>query len=226
MKSKMNIFTPSTPRLDMRGKPAHPSRSKLERDCIVVIGKESTGKSQLIAALTEQTPYSANFRGSTVTCDTYQSEAYTDDTSVGGNLRRRVLTFIDTPGILYRSDSVTTKKALRQLQENDTVLLVVKATDVDRDLAELLPLVADKRGIVVITFWDKVFSTVHTQQIIREWTETSNLSIVTVDARHLTIEQKDYILASLQEPGSFGIMWQNVVIATFCLVARNGFSLR
>ena len=172
----MNIFTPS----------------KLERNCIVVIGKESTGKSQLIASLTGQSAHSANFRGSTVTCDTYQSEAYT---------------FIDTPGILYRSDSVTTKKALRQLQENDTVLLIVKATDVDRDLADLLPLVADKKGIVVITFWDKVFSTFHTQQIIREWTETSNLSIVTVDARHITIEQKNYILASLQEPHPFPAQW-------------------
>ena len=187
----MKVFTPS----------------KLERDCIVVIGNESTGKSQLIASLTGQTAHSANFRGSTVTCDTYQSEAYTDDTSLSGDPTRRALTFIDTPGILYRSDSVTTKKALRQLQENDTVLLVIKATDVDRDLADLLPLVADKRGIVVITFWDKVFSTVHTQQIIREWTETSKLSIVTVDARHLTIEQKNSILASLQEPHPFPAQW-------------------
>lgn len=172
----MNIFTPS----------------KLERDCIVVIGKENTGKSQLISSLTGQTAHSANFRGSTVTCDTYQSEAYT---------------FIDTPGILYRSDSVTTKKALRQLQENDTVLLIVKATDVDRDLADLLPLVADKKGIVMITFWDKVFSTVQTQKVIREWRETSNLSIVMVDARHITTEQKDYILTSLQEPHHFPAQW-------------------
>lgn len=187
----MNIFTPS----------------KLERDCIVVIGKESTGKSQLIASLTGQTPYSANFRGSTVACETYQSEAYTGDTSLSGDPTRRALTFIDTPGILYRSDSVTTKKALRQLQEKDTVLLVVKATDVDRDLADVLPLVADKRGIVAITFWDKVRSTAHNQQVVREWTETSNLSIVTVDARHLKIEQKDYILASLQEPHPFPAQW-------------------
>ncbi len=172
----MNIFTPS----------------RLERDCIVVIGKESTGKSQLIASLTGKSAYSGNFRGSTIACETYQSEAHT---------------FIDTPGILYRSDSVTTKKALRQLQENDTVLLIVKATDVDRDLADLLPLVADKNGIVVITFWDKVFSTVHSQQIIRKWTETSNLSIVTVDVRHLTIEQKNSILASLQEPNPFPVKW-------------------
>ena len=187
----MNIFTPS----------------QLERDCIVVIGKESTGKSQLIASLTGQTAYSANFRGSTVTCDTYQSEAYTDDTSVRGFLRRRVLTFIDTPGILYRSDSITTKKALRQLQENDTVLLIVKATDVDRDLSDLLPLVADKQGVMVITFWDKVSSTDYTRQTIREWRETSNLSIVTVDARHITTEQKNYILASLQEPHPFPAQW-------------------
>jgi Fe2+ transport system protein B len=55
----MNIFTPS----------------KLERDCVVVIGKESTGKSQLIASLTGQSAYSANFRGSTVACETYQSHS-------------------------------------------------------------------------------------------------------------------------------------------------------
>jgi Fe2+ transport system protein B len=93
------------------------------------------------------------------------------------------------------------------LQENDTVLLVVKATDVDRDLADLLPLVAHKRGIVVITFWDKVQSTAHTQQVVREWSETSNLTIVTVDARYLTAEQKNCILASLQEPHPFPSQW-------------------
>ncbi|MEO0014235.1 MAG: hypothetical protein RLZZ535_2624 [Cyanobacteriota bacterium] len=172
----MNIFTPS----------------KIERNCIVVIGKESTGKSQLIASLTGQSAYSANFRGSTVACETYQSEAYT---------------FIDTPGILYRSDSATSRQALRQLQENDTVLLVVKATDVDRDLADLLPLVANKRGIVIVTFWDKMQPTAYTQQVVREWSKTSNLSIVTVDARYLTAEQKDYILASLPEPNPFPSQW-------------------
>ncbi|MEL6496587.1 MAG: GTPase, partial [Cyanobacteria bacterium J06623_7] len=172
----MNIFTPSN----------------LERDCIVVIGKENTGKSQLITSLTGHAAHSANFRGSTIACETYQSKAHN---------------FIDTPGILYRSDSVTTKKALRQLQENDSVLLIVKATDVDRDLADLLPLVTGKRGILVITFWDKVFSTAQTQRVIQEWKETSNLNIVTVDARHITTEQKNSILTSLQKPNSFSAQW-------------------
>ncbi|MGK7886635.1 MAG: nucleoside recognition domain-containing protein [Crocosphaera sp.] len=172
----MNIFTPS----------------KIEGDCVVVIGKENTGKSQLIASLTGKSAYSDNFRGSTIACETYQSEAYT---------------FIDTPGILYRSDTVTTRQALRQLQENDTVLLVVKATDVDRDLADLLPLVADKRGIVVITFWDKLSSTTHNQQVVREWSKTSNLSIVTVDARYLTAEQQNFILDALRQPHLFPREW-------------------
>ncbi|ACB54193.1 putative ferrous iron transport protein [Crocosphaera subtropica ATCC 51142] len=176
LKKKMNIFTPS----------------KIERDCVVVIGKENTGKSQLIASLTGKSAYSDNFRGSTIACETYQSEAYS---------------FIDTPGILYRSDSLTTRQALRQLQENDTVLLVVKATDVDRDLADLLPLVADKRGIVVITFWDKLSSTTHNQQVVREWSQTSNLSIVTVDARYLTAEQQNLIVEALREPHPFLPQW-------------------
>ncbi|MEL6442231.1 MAG: nucleoside recognition domain-containing protein [Cyanobacteria bacterium J06621_8] len=188
----MQIFTPSRRWFYKLNSIQRIPPSRLERDCIVVIGKENTGKSQLIASLTGHISRSSNFRGSTVSCDTYQSEA---------------CTFIDTPGILYRSDSVTTKKALGQLRENDTVLLIVKATDVDQDLADLLPLVADKQGVVVITFWDKVFSTVYTQKVIREWRKTSNLSIVTVDARHTTTEQKNSILASLQKPNPFPAQW-------------------
>jgi len=59
----------------------------------------------------------------------------------------------------------------------------------------------------VITFWDKVQPTADTQQVVKEWSKTSNLSIVTVDARHLSIEQKDHILASLQEPHPFPVQW-------------------
>ncbi|NJR51972.1 MAG: ferrous iron transporter B, partial [Leptolyngbyaceae cyanobacterium CSU_1_3] len=116
-----------------------PLLTPLVQHSTIVIGKENTGKSQLIAALTGCSPYSTNFRGSTIACETYAGDG---------------ATFVDTPGILYRSDTATTRVALEQLQSHDTVLLVVKATHVDEDLADLLPLVAGKRGIVVITFWD------------------------------------------------------------------------
>ncbi len=160
---------------------------------IVIIGKENTGKSQLIAALTGKFAYSSNFRGSTVSCENYAGDG---------------ITFVDTPGILYRSDAATTRIALAQLSSNDTVLLVVKATHIDEDLADLLPLVVGKRGIIVIPFWDKVSPSDFTWQIVKHWERTSNLTIVPVDARNLTPEQRQRILAAIDRPSVFPPQWQ------------------
>lgn len=162
---------------------------------IVVIGKENTGKSQLVASLTGRLPYSMNFRGSTIACDTYVGDG---------------LTCVDTPGILYRSDRVTTQAALAQLKTHDTVLLVIKATHVDEDLVDLWPLVVGKRGIVVITFWDKVSHAGFAQQIVRCWEQTSNLAFIPIDARHLTPEQHHEIRAALQDPTVFSQQWQPI----------------
>jgi Fe2+ transport system protein B len=161
--------------------------------CIVIIGKENTGKSQLIASLTGRSPYSTNFRGSTITCETYAGDG---------------VTFVDTPGILYRSDTATTQIALAQLQTHDMMLLVVKATHVDEDLHDLLPLVVGKQGIVVITFWDKVLPSAPIQQVIRHWEQTSNLTFIPVDARHLSPLQRQEILAAMHEPSTFPSQWQ------------------
>ncbi len=162
---------------------------------IVIIGKESTGKSQLIASLTDRSPYSTNFRGSTVTCEIYVGDG---------------ATFVDTPGILYRSDTATTRVALEQLQTHDTVLLVAKATHVDEDLRDLLPLVAGKQGIVVITFWDKVLPSTFTQQTVHRWEQASNLAFIPVDARHLTAAQQHEILAAMHEPSVFPSQWHPI----------------
>ncbi|WP_416671415.1 nucleoside recognition domain-containing protein [Egbenema bharatensis] len=168
-----------------------PSTASTQRT-IVLIGKESTGKSQLVASLTHRTPYSSNFRGSTVTCETYAGDG---------------ATFVDIPGILYRSDTATTRVALERLQIHDTVLLVVKATHVDEDLTDLLPLVAGKQGIVVITFWDKVLPSTITQQTVQRWEQASNLAFIPVDARHLTATQRQEILAAMHEPSVFPSQW-------------------
>lgn len=162
---------------------------------IVVIGKENTGKSQLVASLTGCLPYSINFRGSTIACDTYVGDG---------------LTVVDTPGILYRSDRVTTQAALAQLKTHDTVLLVIKATHVDEDLADLWPLVEGKRGIVVITFWDKVSQAGFTQQMVQGWKQTSNLAFIPIDARHLTPDQHHKIRVALQDPTVFSPQGQPI----------------
>ncbi|NJK51930.1 MAG: ferrous iron transporter B [Leptolyngbyaceae cyanobacterium SU_3_3] len=172
-----------------------PLHTQPAQSSTVVIGKENTGKSQLIAALTGRSPYSTNFRGSTIACETYAGDG---------------ATFVDTPGILYRSDTATTRVALEQLQSHDTVLLVVKATHADEDLADLLPLVKGKRGIVVITFWDKVLPSELVQQVIWCWKQTSNLAFIPVNARHLTATQRHEILATMHEPSVFPSQWQPI----------------
>jgi Fe2+ transport system protein B len=155
---------------------------------VVAIGKESVGKSQLIASLTQKPAYSSNFRGTTVACETYQ-----DGDS----------TFVDTPGILRQSDSVTTATVLNRLPETDTVLLVVQATHLDEDLAELLPLVQGKRGVVAVTFWDKVRAKAEAMQVLERLRQSSGMGFIPVDARHLSASDRVQILEALSSPGTF-----------------------
>ncbi|NEP10964.1 MAG: ferrous iron transporter B [Symploca sp. SIO2C1] len=164
---------------------------------VVAIGKESVGKSQLIASLTQKPAYSSNFRGTTVACETYRrcdSEAL---------LRSADRTFVDTPGILRQSDSVTTATVLNRLPETDTVLLVVQATHIDEDLAELLPLVQGKRGVVAVTFWDKVRAKTEAMEVIERLRQSSGISFIPVDARHLSASDRVQILEALSSPGTF-----------------------
>ncbi|MBC6478204.1 MAG: 50S ribosome-binding GTPase [Hormoscilla sp. GM7CHS1pb] len=171
-----------------------PSATPTQRTTVIV-GKESTGKSELAAALTGRSPVSTNIQGSTIACETYQTR---DDA------------FIDTPGILFRSDTTTTRTALAQLQAHDRILLVVKATHIDDDLADLLPLVAGKQGLVVVTFWDKVLPSDFTQQVLGRWEQTSQVRFIPVDARHLSQSQRQQILEALQTPVPFPQQWHPI----------------
>ena len=161
----------------------------------IIVGKESTGKSEPAAALTGLSPVSTNIQGSTIACETYQTR---DDA------------FIDTPGILFRSDTATTRTALAQLQAHDRILLVVKATHVDEDLADLLPLVAGKQGLVVVTFWDKVLPSDFTQQVLGRWEQASQVRFIPVDARHLSPDQRQQIFEELQTPATFSPQWHPI----------------
>jgi len=143
----------------------------VEREDVVVVGKESVGKSELVASLTGDRPTSGNFRGTTV-----ESEVYT-----GGGYR-----FIDTPGIMLDADAETTREAIGAVETTDIVLLVVQATSLDDDLADLLPLVQEKVGVVVVTFWDKVDDRVDARQALEELQAEMGVPVVPVDARDVT----------------------------------------
>ncbi|WP_049926727.1 nucleoside recognition domain-containing protein [Halopiger goleimassiliensis] len=142
-----------------------------DRNRVVLIGKESVGKSALAAGLTGTAPTDENVGGSTVS-----SEVYRDDD----------LEVVDTPGITLEVDTETTREALSALEVTDEVVLVVPATDIDRDLADLLPLVQGRTGAVVVTYWDKVEETSHAHEALAALEADLGVPVVPVDARTLT----------------------------------------
>lgn len=154
---------------------------------VVLIGKEGVGKSRLVASLTGRLAYSSNFRGSTIYCDTYDTPE---------------ISFVDTPGIQRHSDSETTAAALEQLVQRDVVMLVIQATHIDSDLKDLLPLVQGKRGIVVVTHWDRISITNHDTSL-GDFSKKCDIEFVPVDARHLSENQKARIMAGLARPATF-----------------------
>lgn len=154
---------------------------------VVVIGKESVGKSQLIASLTGQSAYVANFRGSTVSCAIYPTDSFV---------------FVDTPGMLFHTDSETTKTALTRVQTNDTVLLVAQATHLDDDLADLLPLTKGKRGAVAVTFWDKIQADDRTATLAR-LSATTGVPFIPLDARRVGSPEREQLLRALTDASLF-----------------------
>lgn len=157
---------------------------------IVVVGRESVGKSQLITSLTGVSAGESNFRGSTVRVGRYRK---------GGR------EFVDTPGIVRRSDTETTRLALRAIDDEDLVLLVIQATQPDEDLRDLLPLVAGRRGAIVITFWDKVEPDRRADDALQRLAAEIGPTPIPVDARHLSNETIDRLCAALDEPVHFRV---------------------
>ncbi|MFI4876360.1 MAG: nucleoside recognition domain-containing protein [Blastopirellula sp. JB062] len=155
---------------------------------VLIVGMESAGKSTLVSSLAGAPANIANFRGSTVAVERYE----TDD-----------LVFIDTPGIFRQSDTETTRHALAAIGEHETVLLVVQATQLDDDLTELLPLAHGKQGVVVVTYWDKVQPGEAAMEAIERLSAESGVAFIAVDGRRLKPSQVQKIRDSLQAPADF-----------------------
>lgn len=158
---------------------------------LLVVGKESVGKSQLIASLSGVSAGESNYRGSTVTVQRYRGPCWT---------------FVDTPGILRHSDTETTRTALGELDRRDAVMLVCQATQLDDDLADMLPLVRGKRGLVVVTYWDKVADDARARRAIASLSRESGVDFVALDARRLSGEDRHTLQGAIQrlwdEPAS------------------------
>lgn len=175
-----------------------------DSETVVVVGKESVGKSELVSSLTGDRPTSGNFRGTTTRSERYVTEEYE---------------FVDTPGIMLDTDTEATRDALDELTDEETVMLVVPATDVDSDLEDLLPLVEDHLGAVVVTFWDKVDEQTETRRALEQLSADIGVPVVPVDALNVerpmtdggtaatgagrAVDGYSRIMAALEQPGVF-----------------------
>ncbi|QRV17268.1 50S ribosome-binding GTPase [Haloterrigena salifodinae] len=151
---------------------AEPARRYSEPNRAVLIGKESVGKSALAAGLTGAAPAAENVDGATVSNEVYR----------GGDLE-----VIDTPGITLEADTETTREALAALEGAETVVLVVPASAIARDLGDLLPLVRGRTGAVIVTHWDRVEAIDETERrrVVADLESDLGVPVVPVDARSL-----------------------------------------
>ncbi|PQO43863.1 nucleoside recognition domain-containing protein [Blastopirellula marina] len=159
-----------------------------QRQAVLIVGKESVGKTTLASALAGVSADDANFRGSTVAVEKYVAED---------------VVYWDTPGIFRQSDTETTRLALAALDEHEKVLLIIQATQIDEDLAELLPMVAGKRGAVVVSYWDKVQPGEAAMEALEKFSAEVGVPFMAADGRRLNDFQTQRIAEMLQTSSVF-----------------------
>ena len=152
---------------------------------VVLLGKENVGKTQLAASLAGASSTASNFRGANVDCESYR----VDDWEL-----------IDTPGLLRSSDVETTRLALERLRGDEPVLLVAQGTELDADLADLLPLVAGRFGALVVTHRDRL-ARLEVEARLGELALRTGLPVVAVDARRLDANDRQGLMQALEAPG-------------------------
>lgn len=151
-------------------------------DC-VAFGLESVGKTQLLSSLTGKIPLPENFRGSTISCETF---------------RDRGLRWVDTPGIVRDSDTLASHEAIEMLKEADRVMLVARSDRANEELPPLLSASAGKPGMVVLTFADRFPAEGKLDP--NELAETLGVPVFLVDARRLKEEEAGTIRAIAGAP--------------------------
>lgn len=147
-----------------------PATSLTSTRTVVVCGLESVGKTQLLASLTGRLPFPENFRGSTLSCESYQDGA---------------IRWTDTPGLYRESETATARSALAELASAERVVLVARADRALEELRTLLPVVAGKTGFVVLTFADRLPAGTAREASLARLREDLGLRVFLVDARRL-----------------------------------------
>lgn len=154
---------------------------------IVLAGFESAGKTALFRCLTrEAAGHEANFRGSTVSCRSCHSEECQYE-------------IIDTPGVRFKADTQTTRLALEKIHGSDTVLLVVRGTNLQQEIEGLLAEInaSTQRLAVAVTFADKDEAKI--SNLASHYQETLGVPVVALNARDLSPINRTILLKAIQD---------------------------
>ena len=154
---------------------------------VLLVGPESAGKSTLASCLTGVHAEAANLRGTTVAVERYPGPAGA---------------IVDTPGLTLGGDSEAMRRTLDVLGGDEPVAAVVRATSLEEDLEQVLPLVADREGVLVATHRDRL-ATPAPEAVLRRLERDLGVPVVVLDARRATAEDRDAVAAALGAPGRF-----------------------
>lgn len=156
---------------------------------VALIGAESSGKSTLAAAWTGTRSRAQNLPGSTVQVERLVAP---DGTTV-----------LDTPGVLHRTETAASRDTLALLEATTDleVALVVRATHLDDELEALLPVVAGRRGVLLVTGWDRVEDTPAARRAVDGVAAALGVPVVRLDARRDDVTAA--IAPALVRPGRF-----------------------
>ncbi|SDC85170.1 small GTP-binding protein domain-containing protein [Terribacillus halophilus] len=159
---------------------------------VILIGYESVGKSAVYRTLTnDRTINSSYVKGST-----YETAAAL---FTGRNLK-----LIDTPGIRFEVDSLTTQSALAAADNADVVMLVIKASELKENLISLNEklLLRSKKVVILVTHADEYQQTELEQKQIKR---LLNIPLVWLDARDIKEKHISEIYEAIKAAATWNI---------------------
>ncbi|UOQ48791.1 50S ribosome-binding GTPase [Gracilibacillus caseinilyticus] len=158
---------------------------------VMLVGCESVGKSGLFRHMTgENRALTSNVRGTTIAALTAPCKL------------NSVMRLTDLPGIQFEMDSQNTQLTLDHLEGEQTLLLVVKATELAEELIELQKQLnlKDKKVAVVATHRDKYLPARAEQNRVQELLQ---VPVVWVNARKMDLVEQEKVITCIQNAGTW-----------------------
>lgn len=164
----------------------------LTQEEVVLIGSESVGKSGLFRALTgEKSAVARNVKGSTIAALKASCQLHPD------------VRLTNLPGLQFDMDSQNTQLTLDHFQDDKTILLVVKATNLKEELTELQDELnlKGKRIAVVATHRDKYLPPESEQNRIKELVQ---VPVIWVNTRKMDEQDQEAVIAGVKQAEVWG----------------------